>query len=297
MKPLIVGVDIGGSHITAAIIDLDKQCVVKKSRVRNHVDTFGEKNAILTCWGETIKSLIDFFPEHEIALCIAMPGPFDYANGVSLIKGMNKYEALYGVEVKKFLCEYLQLNMENIFFWNDAYAFLKGELFAGSARGYERALGITLGTGLGSAVGIYGEVQDANLGVSTFKQGIAEDYISTRWFIKRYHELSGKNAKDTKELAARYNMDHHATILFNEFARNLADFLTPVILQYHPEVVIIGGNIARAHSLFLSKSQVILNRRGIHAILKITSLWEDAAMIGVGCSELKPTIPTSYTKT
>jgi glucokinase len=283
-KPLMIGVDIGGSHITAAIIDFRSHSVVDHSRVRSHVNTHGTKEDILASWISVLKNIIGNYSPDEILLGIAMPGPFDYVNGISLIKNMNKYESLYLMDIKAVLIEQLGLLPENIIFRNDAEAFLHGEVSGGDALGFNRAIGITLGTGLGSAVSIAGKTADANLGVSSFKHGIAEDYISTRWFVKRYEELSGKKVKDTKALVDLYESDPMVPVLFNDFARSLADFLFPFIKAHDAEVVIIGGNIAKAHPLFLNKTQNALHQQGIQAELRITALWEDAAMLGAAYS-------------
>ncbi|QNR85177.1 ROK family protein [Pedobacter riviphilus] len=289
-KPLMIGVDIGGSHITAAIIDFQSNSVLNHSRVRSHVNTHGTKEDILATWISLLKNIIGNHSTDEILLGIAMPGPFDYANGISLIKNMNKYESLYLVDIKGVLIEQLGLLPENIIFRNDAEAFLHGEVNGGNALGFDRAIGITLGTGLGSAVSIAGKTTDANLGVSLFKNGIAEDYISTRWFVKRYEELSGKQVKDTKSLVDLYDNDPLIPVLFNDFARSLADFLFSFIVTHNAEVVIIGGNIAKAHALFLNKTQNALRQQGIQAELRITGLWEDAAMLGAAYSHAAVTL-------
>jgi glucokinase len=49
-------------------------------------------------------------------------------------------------------------------------------------------------------------------------------------------------------------------------------------------VIIIGGNIAKAHHLFLDKTQITLRQQGLEIKLKITTLWEDAAMLGAAYS-------------
>ncbi|MDQ0641111.1 glucokinase [Pedobacter sp. W3I1] len=289
-KPLMIGVDIGGSHITAAIIDFQSHSVIAHSRVRSHVNTHGTKEDILATWIGVLKNIIGSHSSDQILLGIAIPGPFDYANGISLIRNMNKYESLYLVDIKAVLIEHLGLPPENIIFRNDAEAFLHGEVNAGNALGFDRVIGITLGTGLGSAVSIAGKTTDANLGVSSFKNGIAEDYISTRWFVKRYEELSGKKVKDTKALVDLYDSDPVIPVLFNDFARNLADFLFPFTVAHDAEVIIIGGNIAKAHSLFLGTTQNSLHQQGIRAELRITGLWEDAAMLGVAYSHAAGTL-------
>ena len=44
---LRTGVDIGGSHITAALVNLDSGEVIKESYVRNHLDTSGTRDEII----------------------------------------------------------------------------------------------------------------------------------------------------------------------------------------------------------------------------------------------------------
>jgi glucokinase len=47
----------------------------------------------------------------------------------------------------------------------DSAAFLLGEIGAGEARGVERAVGITLGTGIGSAFAVDGQIVTEGPGV------------------------------------------------------------------------------------------------------------------------------------
>lgn len=279
-KRWIVGIDIGGSHITAALIDLEKQCVLEESKVRRRVNSNGSADEILQTWIEVLKIVISGSPQEITSLRLAMPGPFDYENGISLIKGMNKYESLYGLDIRADLAKHLAVVPENILFRNDAEAFLHGEVFCGAARSNRKAIGITLGTGLGSAVSLDGITKDACLGVSAFKGGIAEDYISTRWFVKRYNELTGKKIEGTEALIALYGAEPAVERIFTEFSSNLSTFLASFILNEQPEVVVIGGNIAKTHALFLHEVTNQLKDSGIFTPLKIAELWEDGALLG-----------------
>ncbi|MBE9601530.1 ROK family protein [Pedobacter sp. MC2016-24] len=279
-KRLIVGIDIGGSHITAALIDLEKQCVLEESRVRSRVNSNGPAEEIISTWVEVLRKVISGAPKGVSDLRLAMPGPFDYESGISLIKGMNKYESLYGLDIRSCLATHLAIVPENILFRNDAEAFLHGEVFCGAARTNNLAIGITLGTGLGSAVSIDGITKDACLGVSAFKDGIAEDYISTRWFVKRYHELTGKKIDGTEALVSLYQLEPAVKTIFAEFSSNLSVFLASFIQSEQPEVVVIGGNIAKTHPLFLDEVKYKLSQYGLTTPLKIAELWESGALLG-----------------
>jgi glucokinase len=66
-------------------------------------------------------------------------------------RGQSKYDNLYNMDVKALLAEELGLPPTSIHFINDAAAFLQGENIV-HLQTNKRILGITLGTGLGSAV-------------------------------------------------------------------------------------------------------------------------------------------------
>ena len=148
-KKFVVGVDVGGSHITAGLIDMANKSYVPNTEVRKRVNSHAPADEILGIWAATIAE-VD--PKGEYCIGMAMPGPFDYQNGIALIKGFNKYDELYGLNIRELLAERLNIKGEMIRFRNDAEAFLEGEVFCGAAKGFTDVIGITLGTGLGSAI-------------------------------------------------------------------------------------------------------------------------------------------------
>ncbi|MEE1945303.1 ROK family protein [Pedobacter sp. KR3-3] len=279
-KPAVLGVDIGGSHITAALVDLKTGTLIEKSIKRNAVNSKQEKEAILKAWCNVIEAAFASANGNEKYIGIAMPGPFDYENGISLIKEQDKFNALYLVNIKEELAKRLQLKPTAIHFMNDAAGFMQGEVFSGAAKGHSRVLGLTLGTGLGSALSINGAASDAELWDSAFLDGIAEDYLSTRWFVGRYNELTGKSLDGVKELAGLVAADALAKQVFVEFGANLAQFLAPIIKKHDAEVVILGGNIAQAFDLFALSLNIGLSKQGLNIPIKLTELNEHAALIG-----------------
>ena len=277
----IVGVDVGGSHITAALVDLETRSLVPGTLQRNQVDSHGSASKIIAAWSFVIGNVMKFSSTGKTKIGMAMPGPFDYENGISLMKSMNKYEALYELNVKKLLAAKLGLTLEDIFMRNDAESFLAGEVMGGAARGYEKVIGVTLGTGLGTAVHANGKTCDAALGVNIpFLDGVAEDYISTRWFIKRYYELTGKKIPGVKELMNNLSSDNVANEVFEEFRKNLLAFLTIFIEKDIPEVVVVGGNIANALDNYYDEMQLELRKKFPKIFLKKALLGENAALIG-----------------
>ncbi|WP_316845946.1 ROK family protein [Pedobacter psychrodurus] len=280
----VLGIDIGGSHITAAVIDMQQRNILKNSYTRDRVNSHGTTEQIIKTWCTTIKAAYKKVDIQVGRLGIAMPGPFDYENGISYIAGNDKYAAFYGLNVKDMLASELQISRDQILMSNDASCFLAGEVFAGEARAYQNLIGITLGTGLGSAVGIEGKITDANLWCSPFLDGIAEDYLSTRWFLKRYYELSGINILNVRELAMLHDESQTVRKIFTEFSQNLGLFLKDFQQNNDADAIVIGGNIANASGRFLPGVTRYLQSMDINCPIHISKLNEDAALVGAaGC--------------
>jgi glucokinase len=275
-----LGIDIGGSHITAGLVNLAQKSIVKDSLIRKKVDRHAPAKEILDLWAGTINEINCRYPNAFNTIGFAMPGPFDYENGICLIKGFDKYESLYGMSIRNELSAQTGIAAENILFRNDADAFLEGEMFGGAGQGYKIAIGLTLGTGLGSCLFTHGKITNAGLNVLPFKNGIAEDYLSTRWFRKRYHEHTGKEINGVRILADTYKDDEKARLVFDEFSVNFAAVLWHCMSTFEAEVIVIGGNISNAFPLFIEKVQQQLPAgRKVPVIVK-ASLGEHAALIG-----------------
>ncbi len=279
-----MGIDVGGSHISAALVDMETSALVSGSYVRKEINTQGSVNEIIDNWCEVIQQAQKFDGTFSGKIGIAMPGPFDYPNGVSLIKDQNKYDILYKLNVKELLAEKLLMQADDIRFLNDAECFLLGEVFCGAAQGVEQVLGLTLGTGLGSAWCHHGKVEDADLWNSPFKEGIAEDYLSTRWFVNRFFELTGQKVTGVKELADLAPQNQTVQTVFDEFGQNLADFIKTAVERNDAVMVVIGGNISKAYPLFSGELEKHLQDAALHIPIRVAELGEESALIGAASS-------------
>jgi len=102
---------------------------------------------------------------------------------------------------------------------------LEGEVFCGAAKGYTNAIGITLGTGLGSAISKDGITVDAELSVLPYKGDKIEESVSTRGLVRTYYELSGEKVENVKAIADRVHTDKRAEHAFKIFSDDLSWFL------------------------------------------------------------------------
>src|SRR5690606_3120764 len=199
---------------------------------------------------------------------------------ISYIKGLQKYDSLYGINVKVALANKLGIKSDAILFENDAACFLQGEIFAGAAKGFRKSIGFTLGTGFGSAIGMHMLAQDAEFWNRPFLTGIAEDYFSTKWFLKRYEELSGKFVANVQELVRQYSTCHLVKQVFHEFSHHLSDFSEQIFSLYEPDVIVIGGNISRASDLFLEQLITHFKNLNKELVIRASLLGEESAIIG-----------------
>jgi len=256
----ILCVDLGGTHCSAALVDPTSERVIPGSYHRDHVNSHAEKMQIFAEIASVIQKTMGDRNGTVQQLLISCPGPFDYQNGISLMDGMNKYQSLLQVNLKDFFAEITGVSIEYIKFFNDAAAFLLGEVVHHKLKN-KRVVGLTLGTGLGSSLYDQGKIEDLNYGSATFKNGIAEDMISTRGILSHVSQtFDGRDFENIKDL-----VDHPETAYkkeaFDFLSRQLIDFLNQYIVPLSPDSVIIGGSIAKAHRYFFEqlKDAVPLN--------------------------------------
>jgi glucokinase len=276
----VVGIDIGGSHITAAVVDLQQRIIQPGTLFRNKVNSHAAADDIIHQWSDAIIKVFTSNGNISKKLGIAMPGPFDYENGICLIKGLDKYESLYALNVKQLLSQKLGIEESDILMINDASSFLQGEVFGGAAIDCNHVIGITLGTGLGSARFHDNVIYDGDLYYTPFKSCTAEDYLSSRWFVKRYRELSGGTVRNVEDLKEKFTTDRFSQSIFDEFGSNLGEVLSDYITKHKAKNVVVGGNIANAWDLFISKTEQTLRALSSPVNIMRARLGEEAALIG-----------------
>lgn len=277
---IVLGADIGGSHITAALVNIHTKEIQTQALVRQSVKADAPASQIIDDWCSAFNRLIDQYNLTDVHIGLAMPGPFDYDHGISYIKGLAKYESLYGMNVKKLIADSLNISTDRIRLQNDAASFLHGEVISGAACGYKDVIGITLGTGIGTARYHNGRAEDADLWKLPYKDSFTEEYVATRWFVKRYHELTGKQVHGVKEIVNFQGTDPNVEVIFNEFTDHLSDFLVRFVQMDNPQVIVMGGNVSKASDYFLPKLVRKLDSKSVHVPVRLALLEENAAILG-----------------
>ncbi|MEL7585075.1 MAG: ROK family protein [Prolixibacteraceae bacterium] len=289
-KKYAVGVDVGGSHISSVLVDLSTGALLKESLSEQKVDNKASAEEILAGWSTAIGKTLDHSDRRDLeGIGFAMPGPFDYKEGIALMRHVDKYEALYGINVGVELRKLLDLPATMPFrYLNDAISFAVGECWLGKASAFKNVVAVTLGTGFGSAfltdgIPVIEGPRVPEMGYVyhiPYEDGIADDYFSTRWFIKEYAARTGTLVNGVKAIADQALYEEHAKRLFEDFGIRIGDFLSPLLRQFDAGCLVIGGNIAAAFPLFGPAMERTLKTHQIHVEIVISDMMALAAMAG-----------------
>lgn len=216
MSKIALGVDIGGSGIKAALIDLDDGSMVGE---RYKVDTPepATPESVATAFGEVVGQFDYGGPVGVGFPAVVVNGEVRTANNIdrSWI-GANAVHLFSGVTGREVLMV------------NDADAAALCEGRYGAARGVEGlAIVLTFGSGIGSGFLFRGElIRNVELGILEFEGHIpAEVHFAAK--ARRREDLSWE------DWAARANR-----------------FLSHVTDVFSPELIAIGGGVARKWELW-----------------------------------------------
>lgn len=292
-KDLVLGIDIGGSHVTAALVNPASGEVLEESLCKRPVDAQEESGVILEQWCQALDYSLSKANGCSVkGIGVSVPGPFDYPNGISLIRGVNKYESLYRLNIKEQLQARLAVEKNlPIVFENDAVCFGLGESITGEASRCERVIAITLGTGLGATFLVHNRIQKDGRGVPPegylyhlpYKEGCADDYFSSRYLVNTYRERTGKEVGGVKDIyeLAHVHRDRVALDIFYQFGHELAVFLLPWAEEFGAQCLIIGGNISKAAPYFIAPMEAVFRQGNSALVIQVPHSTELSAISGI----------------
>ena len=118
MSSLVIGLDIDGTHITAALIRINQSSTSNLSIERDTFHTrFCETNtiknprSIISTWIECINDLLHDFANNYteddtiVGISCGIPGPMDYEQGICYIQSstINKFDKCFGLNLRLLL--------------------------------------------------------------------------------------------------------------------------------------------------------------------------------------------------
>lgn len=255
----VIGVDLGGTKIDAALVKGGK--IIARKRVR----TFGEKGKEKVI--EQLFSVIDALREKSSfsAIGIGSPGPLDCEKGMLLNPPNLPFRNFPLVKtVKKRYKVPVRLD-------NDANCFALGEALYGKGRGHRFVVGIILGTGVGGGFIVDGKIFHGRGNAAEFGHvcidsrprctcgnlGCLEEYASSRAVVRFADEMGLKGMKNSYEvykLAVDKGTGKKGKLarrVFEEMGEMLGIGMINVIHAVDPDIIVFGGGLSKASRLFM----------------------------------------------
>jgi glucokinase len=256
---LIPALEVGGTHVTGAVVDVSTGQVLKPTRSRRPLGSDGPATNVIRTLLEVAAPVVAAAGGNA-TLGLAIPGPFDYGRGIGRFEGVAKFESLTGLDVGAALLAGLDGMVARIAFLNDADAFVLGEWAWGAAAGHRRVVGLTLGTGVGSGFLDEGRVvvdgplvpPDGSVHLLSIDGMPLEEAVSRRALLRRarlaIEELpADADVIDVAKLARAG--DRRARRVFDDAFAVLGPALAPWLARFEASVLVVGGSMARSWDL------------------------------------------------
>ncbi len=316
MSEVIVGVDLGGTNVKTAIVSRDKKILAKDSRPTNAEEG---PEAVMDVMEQAIRELTassGLTLSNVLAAGFGAPGPMNWQTGIVYsppnLPGWKNVPLADAMKKRLGVPCYVD---------NDANVACYGEYWLGAGQGTESMAVLTLGTGVGGGVVVFGQLlrgidgTAAELGhlkvqrdgrlCGCGSRGCLEAYASVTGMVRTAVEgleagkesslraacagdwdaLTGKMISD-----AAAQGDSFAQWVFKETATWLGLGIASIVNYQNPEkIVLCGGMIAAGEMLFqpvretvrANAFEVPVNRCQIVA----AGLGADSGVIGcAGCA-------------
>jgi glucokinase len=258
------GIDVGGTFVKLALVtekgDLlfeDKLAIGEKASRENILDTIKK----------AINGLMAYARENNIqvdGIGMGTPGVVD--NGV-VLGGAENLDGWENLDLSTIFSTAFGLP---VLVENDANVMGLGESVFGAAKNCTDVLFFTVGTGIGGAMIINGDLysgyknRGAELGHFVIEhkgidcncggRGCLEAYASTSALIKQYAARTGM---DAATIDGRYIVDQflageeYALACMNEHADYLGHGIASFINTFAPQKVVIGGGISESGQFYI----------------------------------------------
>jgi glucokinase len=294
----VLAYDLGGTKVHVGVVTREGKVL---DELRVPVVTDKGKAAVIRQLADLGNFFLEKHPDIRI-VGMASAGPLDPETGTLLDPtnmgnwGKVPLAKLLGSKLKR-----------RVILENDAAAAILAENWKGKAKGYQNAMILTLGTGLGTGVIANGELvragrnQHTEAGHIIIRQGdssapcgcgnlgCSEAFLSGRSFTRRNRVRFARpelTAQDIAEFARK--MDPRALAAFEEYAELMAIALHNYCVIYCPEIVVFTGSFAAASDLFIPQARAHLRtllkrrRKGIDLLpkLAVSSLDNRAGLLG-----------------
>lgn len=305
----VLTVDLGGTKIGFSIYNLALESIGYKS-----IPTFSgcDREQFLKLLSDEING---FITENSVArssigiVSIATAGIVDHITGDVLGGSPN-------------LPEWANFNLSNelshqialpVCIENDVRAALVGELHSGKCKNSRNAMLIGIGTGIGSALVLDGQLIRGNSNAAgeigymvlsrehlyTNKEsdkGSLESFSSGSGLAERYNKFTNSSLTGHEVFHQAKQDNYLAQTLVNELSDYLSLCIINAISIANPEKIVIYGGITLASEQFLKRTEYIVNQHTLSSMktnIECSELGNQSPLIGsaiIGFNRLYPLI-------
>ncbi len=297
MKQGIVGIDVGGTNIKAALI--------QNGKIIDRVNQPTHARAGLNRSLKQIKSVIESFRQKAVSVGIGIAGIIDSNKGI--VKYSPNLKGWNNVHLARLLCREFKVRVRIL---NDVNAICLGEWKYGVARGFDNVFLFTLGTGVGGAAiceghllfganGFAGEFGHTTIDLKgplcmCGQRGHLERYAGAKYIVARARrKMRGRRSRladydvltpETIGRAAKQG-DTVAREVFSEVGYYIGIGIANILALFDPEIVVISGGIARAGRVLFdpvrkTTRKIALGAGHRHYKIVAAKLGDDAGILG-----------------
>lgn len=266
-----IGVDLGGSHVTAAVVQEDGKILVQ------HEQDIEDRSfdAVIAAVENVVRPAIKDGKEKElVGIGIGSPGNIDLKTGTVLYSPNFMWaNAPLGARLRKSL-------PLPLFVANDARCATLGEYMFGMGKGTKNFVLLTLGTGIGGGIVSGGELlignragagevghhqirptdgficgcgkigcfeaQASGTGLLRHAFAVAPSFPRSTLLMKPPDKLGSKAIRRAAQAG-----DGHAVAAWKNFTSDLAIGLANIIAFVNPEMIALGGGVSTAGDFML----------------------------------------------
>jgi glucokinase len=295
-KRLIIGIDLGGTNLKIALLDLRYR--IKDKEVLN-TQKFIKKENLISAILDSINKIIEnnkLSRANILGIGLGLPGPIDYERGV--VHFFPNIPGWKEVNLKSILERRLRLP---VFVDNDAKLMSLAEYKLGAAKGSSNAVCITLGTGVGGGIILNGNLYRGSSNASgeighmpinekgprcnCGGRACLETYIGNNQILKEARRMFRRDItlEELSYLARKQN--RQAQTIWLKITGRLALALVGAVNLLNPDCIVIGGGVAGAGKILFDNVRKIILRQAMsvqarHVKVFKAKLGNNAGLIG-----------------
>jgi len=264
-RKIAVGVDVGGTAVKIGLFNYSGELITKDEIKTRHANVLNDTSEKI----EKMLSENGINKADVTGIGIGIPGP--------VVGGKVKHSVNLHwdneVDVSDIMGKYTGIKTIVL---NDANAAGLGEAWMGSGKDKQSMVLVTIGTGIGGAIVVNGEVlvgfngsggeighitveKDSDRICNCGRKGCLENYASATGIVKTVQELVEKNNRSTvlnkhdmsakNIFAAAKKGDSIAIEAIDIFGRYLGKALANIAVTVDPEIIVLAGGVVKAGTI------------------------------------------------